>query len=227
MLPQVCCKAQTSLLSSPADSYAKINQLNRQNCLFNTYLCPMKQRGQVVIDKILDTAERLFYTQGYSNTGINQVIEEADIAKASLYKHFETKTDLLVAYIQRTHERWHSRLQAAIDQVNDPKDKLLAVFDYHIERQEIRQFGGCPFIKANDEAGTSDARVLAEIQATKEHSLAIIKKLVTGSGHPKILCDQDLTELIFFTLEGAIATGSVFKRASELKAAKKIIKKLI
>ncbi|MNS67053.1 putative HTH-type transcriptional regulator YxaF [compost metagenome] len=187
----------------------------------------MKQRGQVVIDKILDTAERLFYTQGYSNTGINQVIEEADIAKASLYKHFETKTDLLVAYIQRTHERWHSRLQSAIDKVTDPKDKLLAIFDYHIERQEIRQFGGCPFIKANDEAGTSDPRVLTEIQSTKIHSKAIIKKLVAASGHQKNLTDQELTELIFFTLEGALTSVSVFKQTAELKAAKKIIKKLI
>ncbi len=207
--------------------YVKIFLLNRQFCLFNIYLCIMKQRGQVVIDKILDTAERLFYTQGYSNTGINQVIEEADIAKASLYKHFETKTDLLVAYIQRTHERWHSRLQAAIDKVTDPKDKLLAIFDYHIERQEIRQFGGCPFIKANDEAGTSDPRVLAEIQATKVHSKSIIKKLVAASGHQKNLTDQELSELIFFTLEGALTSVSVFKQTAELKAAKKIIKKLI
>ena len=39
----------------------------------------IKKRGQAVIDKILDTAGRLFYEQGYDNTGINQVIEEADI----------------------------------------------------------------------------------------------------------------------------------------------------
>lgn len=187
----------------------------------------MKQRGQIVIDKILETAERLFYTQGYSNTGINQVIEEADIAKASLYKHFETKTDLLVAYVQRTHELWYSRLQASIDKVADPKAKLLALFDHHIERQEIRQFGGCPFIKANDEAGTSDPRVLAEIQATKLRSKAFIKNLVVHSGHQKILNDAELAELIFFTLEGAITAVSVFKQTSELKSAKKLIKKLI
>ncbi|MNY04165.1 hypothetical protein D3C86_1368240 [compost metagenome] len=111
--------------------------------------------------------------------------------------------------------------------MTDPKDKLLAIFDYHIERQEIRQFGGCPFIKANDEAGTSDPRVLTEIQATKTHSKAIIKKLVTASGHQQNLTDQELTELIFFTLEGALTSVSVFKQTAELKAAKKIIKKLI
>ena len=187
----------------------------------------MKQRGQVVIEKILDTADRLFYAQGYCNTGINQVIEEADIAKASLYKHFETKTDLLIAYIQRAHERWFSRLEAAVNKISDPKGRLLAIFDYHIERQEIRQFGGCPFIKANDEAGVSDPRVLAEIQKAKLHSQGYIKTLVAQSGHKKILSDQDLAEVIFLTLEGAIAAASVFKQPAEIQAAKKIIKKLL
>ncbi|MGC3943274.1 MAG: TetR/AcrR family transcriptional regulator [Chryseolinea sp.] len=187
----------------------------------------MKQRGQVVVDKILDTAGRLFYAQGYSNTGINQVIEEADIAKASLYKHFETKEDILVAYVQRTHELWFTRLRAAIDKVEDPKEKLLAIFDHHIERQKVREFGGCPFIKANDEAGSSDPRVLAEIQLAKQHSKKFIKALVAKSGHKQLLTDQELTETIFLALEGAIATASVFKRPAEIQAAKKIIQKLI
>ncbi|PZF71034.1 TetR/AcrR family transcriptional regulator [Taibaiella soli] len=187
----------------------------------------MKPRGQIVTDKILDTAERLFYAQGYCNTGINQVIEEADIAKASLYKHFETKTDLLVAYVQRTHERWFERLETAINKVTDPKGKLLAIFDHHAERQKVREFGGCPFIKANDEAGMSDPRVLEEIQEAKLHSKDIIKKLVAQSGHKKLLTDQDLTELIFLSLEGSITSASVFKTSADILAAKKIIQKLL
>ncbi|WP_300690491.1 TetR/AcrR family transcriptional regulator [Chryseobacterium sp.] len=187
----------------------------------------MKHRGQVVIDKILDTAEHLFYTQGYSNTGINQIIDEADVAKASLYKHFETKTDLLVAYVQRTHERWFSRLENSVTKVKDPQKKLLAIFDYHIERQEIRQFGGCPFIKVNDEAGTDDPRVLAQIRLMKQHSKEFIKGLVADSGHKKELTDEELTETIYTMLEGAIVTASVFKNASPIQSAKHIIQKLI
>jgi AcrR family transcriptional regulator len=187
----------------------------------------MKQRGQVVIDKILDTADKLFYKQGYSNTGINQIIEEADIAKASLYKHFETKTDLLIAYVQRTHELWFTRLEASVNKVTDPKEKILAIFDHHTQRQEIRQFGGCPFIKVNDEAGTDDPRFLKEIQATKIHSKEFIKMLVENSDHKKVLSDEELAETIYVMLEGSIVTASVFKRADEIQSAKKIIEKLI
>jgi AcrR family transcriptional regulator len=186
-----------------------------------------KQRGQVVTDKILDTADRLFYGQGYNATGINQVIEEADIAKASLYKHFESKTDLLIAYIKRTHERWHERLQAHVSKASTPKEKLLAIFDYQEERQKYRQFGGCPFVKANDEAGMSDPRVLKEIQDTKTHLKEVIRKLVIRSDHKKILTNSELTDLIFTLIEGGVVAGSIFKNSEQLQSAKKIIRKFI
>jgi len=187
----------------------------------------IKQRGQIVIDKILDTAERLFYTQGYSNTGINQVIEEADIAKASLYKHFESKTDLMVAYLQRFHEGWFQRLEAAVAEVMDPKKKLLAIFDHNTNRQEAREYGGCPFVKANDEAGMSEPRILAEIQAAKQRLKDFIAKLVAKSGHKKLLTDKELTETIYLMTEGGIVAASIFKQATDLQSAKKIIQKLI
>ncbi|WP_312789668.1 TetR/AcrR family transcriptional regulator [Sphingobacterium sp.] len=187
----------------------------------------MKQRGQVVIDKILDTAERLFYAQGYSNTGINQIIEEADIAKGSLYKHFQTKTDLLIAYIERLHGLWLNRMEAALGQVSDPKGKLLALFDHHTKRQEERLFGGCPFIKANDEAFTDDPRFSSEIQRVKAQSKDFIKTLVEQSGHRKLLSDDELADTIYYMLEGSIVSSSVFKTAAEIQGAKRVIEKLI
>ncbi|MEI9921665.1 MAG: TetR/AcrR family transcriptional regulator [Bacteroidota bacterium] len=186
-----------------------------------------KQRGQVVIDKILDTADRLFYNQGYNSTGINQVIEESDIAKASLYKHFESKTDLMVAYLQRFHQGWFARLEAYVARVADPKLKLLAVLDYHRERQQLREYGGCPFIKANNEAGMSDTRILSEIQNAKARVKKFIGKLVAKSGHRKILTNKELTETIFLMTEGGVVAASVFKKPADLQAAKKIIQKLI
>lgn len=193
-------------------------------CYFRSMV---KQRGQIVTDKILDTAERLFYEQGYGNTGINQVIEESDIAKASLYKHFESKTELFIAYLQRTHQRWFEKLQIEVNKKTNPKDKLLAIFDYHIERQKIREHGGCPFIKANDEAGMSDPRVLEEIQQTKLKLKNLIKELVVNGNAQKLLTNTELTEVIFLMVEGAVVEASIFKQTNDLQAAKKIIKRLI
>lgn len=186
-----------------------------------------KLRGQVVFDKILDTAERLFYEQGYNNTGINQIIAEADIAKASLYKHFESKTDLLVAYIQRFHQQWFERLENFVNKIDDPKEKLLALFDHHCERQELKMFGGCPFIKANEEAGMTDPRVLIAIQETKQHLKDFIKKLVVNSGHKEILNNDELSGALYVMLEGGVVGATIFKQTNDLQLAKKIIQKLI
>ena len=187
----------------------------------------MKQRGQPVIDKILDTAEHLFYKQGYNNTGINQIIDEADIAKGSLYKHFDSKTELIVGYLQRFHQGWFERLETAINKVTEPKAKLLALFDHYDERQQFREYGGCPFIKANSDAGMSDPRILEAIQQAKEHMKKFTQKLVANSGHKKVLTDKELTETIFLMIEGGVSAASVFKQSSDLQAAKKIIRKLI
>lgn len=187
----------------------------------------IKQRGQAVTDKIIDTAGRLFYKQGFNATGINQVIEEADIAKASLYKHFESKNDLMVAYLQGLHQSWYERLETEIAKIADPKEKLLALFDHHEHRQQFREFGGCPFIKANNEAGESDPRILTEVQQAKEHAKSFIHNLVINSGHRQLLTNEELTETIYLMLEGGVVAASVFKQSADLQTAKKVIQKLI
>lgn len=186
-----------------------------------------KLRGQTVTDKILDTAERLFYRQGYNVTGINQVIEEADIAKASLYKHFQSKADLMVAYVARFHQQWFERLEASIAKVADPKEKLLAIFDHQSERQLFREYGGCPFVKANNEAGQNEPLVLAEIQKAKQRFKDLITELVAHSAHRKILTDEELAETIYLLAEGGTVAASIFKQSSDLQAAKSIIKTLL
>src|SRR6185437_5228472 len=92
-------------------------------------------RESAVKDRILDTASRLFYDQGYHVTGINQIIEEAGIARASLYNHFPSKTDLLLAYLDRTHAEWFGELERYLAPVPTAREKLLALFDFRIDRQ--------------------------------------------------------------------------------------------
>ena len=184
-------------------------------------------RGQLVVDKILDSANRLFYRQGYNLTGINQIIEEAGVAKGSLYQHFRSKVDLMIGYLELNHQGWFTRLKTRIDETPDPKQKLIAIFDYHIARQEFREYGGCPFIKANDEAGMSDPRILKEIQKVKQQFKDLVKELVAASDHKKVMTDAELTELIFLLIEGGTTAGSVFKNAADLQAAKQVIQKLI
>src|ERR1700744_2201193 len=109
-----------------------------------------------VKEKIMDVASRLFHTQGYHLTGINQVIDDAGVARGSLYNHFPSKTDLLLAYLDRFQENWYRSFEIFVASIKDPKQKILALFDFRISNQQKNGFTGCPFIKINDEAGTTD-----------------------------------------------------------------------
>ena len=70
------------------------------------YICTMKKLG--VKDRIVETASDLFYHNGYNQTGINQIIAEAGVAKASMYQHYRSKEDIAVAYLRKRHINWNS-----------------------------------------------------------------------------------------------------------------------
>lgn len=70
--------------------------------------------SDIVKKNILTTAANLFYKQGYNSTGINQIIDEAGIARGSLYNHFKSKTDLLHTYLQETKNSWFDQLLAIL-----------------------------------------------------------------------------------------------------------------
>jgi AcrR family transcriptional regulator len=180
-----------------------------------------------VKDKIIRTAGKLFHEQGYNLTGIDEVIGKADIARGSLYYHFDSKTDLLLAWMDVYQQDWYAGLETLLKSIPDPKKKLLAIFDYRIARQERNGFDGCFFIKVNDEAGKTDPRILKKIQQSKEGLKTYIRTLVAKTSPQKLLTDEDLADLIYFMLEGGITSTSIYKNSGELKKAKKVVAKLI
>jgi AcrR family transcriptional regulator len=168
----------------------------------------MRETG--VKDRILETASRLFYDQGYNQTGINQIIAEADIARASLYHHFPSKTDLLLAYLDRTHELWFGELDAFLKGMGSPREKLLELFNFRIRRQLRLKYKGCHFNKIVAET-CEDEAVFDRVRAHKERFRQCIHDLVVQADHRKLLDDEALTDTLFLLLEGAIAVGAMYR----------------
>jgi AcrR family transcriptional regulator len=102
--------------------------------------------------RLLDAADRLFYAEGVLTVGIDRIIEQAAVAKASLYNIFGSKEALVRAYLESRHVSTTTRLGAALAEVDDPREKLLAVFD--VQRQLFADpgFRGCAFVSAGAEA---------------------------------------------------------------------------
>ncbi|HBA44175.1 MAG TPA: TetR family transcriptional regulator, partial [Alphaproteobacteria bacterium] len=80
---------------------------------------------------LIDVAAELFNRYGYHAAGIDRVIAEAGIAKTTLYRHFKSKEDLIVAALRRMDERFRTEMQQFVAQATpDPKQRILATFDF-------------------------------------------------------------------------------------------------
>lgn len=100
-------------------------------------------------ERIVSVAFDLFYQEGIRAVGIDRIIEESGVAKASFYRNFPTKDQLIVAYLERRSE---TRLEA-IEEVkrqfpDSPKEQLYALLEELVERMKSPHFRGCSFMNA-------------------------------------------------------------------------------
>jgi AcrR family transcriptional regulator len=103
-------------------------------------------------ERLLAAADELFYTEGVQTVGIDRVIERAGVAKASLYHCFASKEELVAAYLQGRREQIMARVNAAVAGVEDPREKVLAVFASQAQQLSRADFRGCAFAAASTEA---------------------------------------------------------------------------
>jgi AcrR family transcriptional regulator len=103
-------------------------------------------------DRLLAAADELFYAEGVHTVGIDRVIEHAGVAKASLYSAFGSKDGLIRAYLQGRHLRRRERLLAGLERYDNPRDRLLGVFDVLAELAASPSFRGCAFYNASAES---------------------------------------------------------------------------
>lgn len=170
---------------------------------------------------IVKTASRLFYQQGYSNTGINQIIAEAGIAKSSLYQHFRSKEELLLAYLEETGLQTMEALSNAAAQGNTPKEKLLAIFDYLEILADDPEFYGCHFLNMVYELPADAVRVRAQIKKQKDNIRELFRNILAPVDK-EILADE-----IYTLFEGSLVGNKIHNDLWPIISAKRIIKKLV
>ena len=185
----------------------------------------MKETG--VREKILETASRLFFEQGYNLTGINQIIEEADIARGSLYNHFKSKNDLLLSYLREAEVRYFAKLDAFLRPVKDPRKKLLAVFDFRMGLQQQYNFAGCRFVKLGAEVSRDQTDVLAVLASHKRRFKEVIRSLANEVEIKAPFTADTLTETMYMMMEGASVIGALEKSDAQFKEAKRIISEMV
>lgn len=171
--------------------------------------------------RIVETASRLFYTQGYNSTGINQVIKEADVAKASLYQHFKSKEELLEEYLKRTAETTNQVLQAVVEQQESPRDKVLAVFDLLLKTTADKHYNGCNFLNISAEFPQDNSAVRGLVRKQKDHIRFLFTTILQPAGQ------QHLADELYLLFDAALSSSKVYNDAWPVNVARKIAEKLV
>jgi AcrR family transcriptional regulator len=158
-------------------------------------------------ERILSTADRLFYSQGIRAIGVDTVAAEIGISKRTLYNHFPSKEELVIAYLTRRY---------VVPKPTDdpPLDQILAAFD-RLERGIAKEnFRGCPFVNAVTELGDAVAKIAADV---KEQRRQWFRELLSRLD----ATDADaLATQLTLLIEGAISAALVRRDPALARAAK-------
>ena len=189
------------------------------------YICPMKKLG--VKERIIETASDLFYYQGYNQTGINQIIAEAGVAKASMYQHFRSKEDIAVAYLVKRHGMWMGKLNDCVSRNKTSKNKVIGCFDYLIEWLTEVNFRGCGWQNIITDLPVGNDKIKSQAVYHKNELRRWIQDLLRQEDQ---FAKEDVDELgdeVMILIEGAIILSQIQKDNWPILSAKKACVKIL
>lgn len=169
-------------------------------------------------DRLLDTAAALFYRDGYHAVGIDRILAESGLAKMTLYHHFASKEELIVAALERRGLVIGTAIAAALDAAgSSPRKRLQALFDWHERWFDSREFNGCAFIRAVGEYPEADSPVHQAVVRHKTRVRAKIAELLSGL---QVSDPAGLAKQILLLLEGAIVSAHTFGDPTIIRSAR-------
>lgn len=171
-------------------------------------------------ERILITAHGLFYQHGIRATGIDRIIAESGVAKATFYRHFPSKSDLIRAFLEYRHQRWLTWFKDTLDRHGGDIYALVPTLADWFEDETFR---GCAFINTVGELAGELPEVVAITRRHKEDMIAVIADLPpsVGSGH-------ELSKTLAVAIDGAIVCAQYDTTpAYAVKAVQQIVTALL
>jgi AcrR family transcriptional regulator len=175
-------------------------------------------------ERILGTAFGLFYAHGPRGVGVDRIIADSGVAKATFYKHFPRKDDLVIAYLDQVDQIWSGQLRAAAEAAgDDPRQRLVGMFDALSSACRREGYHGCAFLNTAAESpagGDVHARTIEHKQAVRRWVTELAED--AGAAQPEHLARQ-LTLL----LDGGLAAGVLDADHESADAAKEAARRLV
>ena len=156
-------------------------------------------------ERILKVADKLFYQDGIRAVGVDRLISESGVAKASFYRAFPSKDDLVAAWLDIRDQHWRAWLQATIEQLAPrAQDKPLAVFDALDTRFRQSTFRGCAFINTIAELARLDHPGALAARRHKESVRTLLASLLKDAGYKDF---ESLAVIFLQLIDGAIVAA--------------------
>lgn len=181
-------------------------------------------------DELVETALKLFYIHGFNATGIDRILAESGVAKMTLYKHFRSKDELILAALHLRDERFRNWLMSEMERASaDPVERLLAMFDaletwFRGEAFKGLGFSGCAFINAASEFGSHEHPAH---RLSAEHKRRVVEYLEKLCGEAGFKEPRQVAEQLALLKEGAIATAHVRNMVEAARVAREMAQTLI
>ncbi len=157
--------------------------------------------------ELVDAAMKVFHSRGFHGTSIDVVLEECGVSRMTLYNHFKSKDELIVAALRRRDEVFRNRMMKFVDNnATTPIGRVLAVFDYHEQWVSEKDFCGCMFINAAAEYHDSQGQIRS---VSAIHKLEVLRYLVEQCKAAELKNSKALAEKLNLLLDGAIVTAQV------------------
>ncbi|ELS51099.1 putative TetR-family transcriptional regulator [Streptomyces viridochromogenes Tue57] len=180
-------------------------------------------------DKLLAAAERHFYANGVSATGVDAITTEAGVAKMSLYNNFSSKADLVRAYLDARHEEWMGLYRKRLEAAENARDNVLAVFDAYTDHAVLsceHGFRGCGLLNAAAEMPADDqGRVVVRRHKQEVESLLARQLAQLLPDRPNEA--RALAEHLAFLLEGALTIAGLEGTVTRLEHARTLAAELV
>lgn len=159
-------------------------------------------------ERILETADALFYCQGIRAVGVDTICRHSDVTKMTLYRHFTSKDELITAYAEyRVRKYWHWFHEVLSRHPNDARRQLDDLIEAQCNRLEDPSHRGCPFININTEICDPTHPARHTVERHKEDQRAHLSSLgaAAGATAPDRFADQ-----LVLLLHGAAMSARIY-----------------
>jgi AcrR family transcriptional regulator len=180
---------------------------------------PTSKSGASPAQRLLDTASVLFAREGIRAVGVDRILSEADVARASLYQTYGSKDALVAAYLERQDDTIRAGQARALARLTDPVDRVLVPFDLAAKDVRRRGYRGCLFLNALTEFPEARHPVRGVVERHREWLADLWRRELTAAGAD----DPDATAAQLVLLyDGGLAGCKSARSAEPVRRARRM-----